>query len=127
MSRHFLFATFFCFFVLQPRILLASEEIELSAPNDIALVRPLSAAIDAVGKAVTECLKAGGDPQQCQCDNLDSIALFNKETAKLLAERPQWKDAMLLVRNFGSGGESLSLSMAGVIKQSQHDYSYCPK
>jgi hypothetical protein len=69
--------------------------IEVKAPKDIAAVKAIEDAMDALGRTVEACVEKGRTREVCACTDPPHLADVRKGYADLIKLHPTWKDQLL--------------------------------
>lgn len=82
--------------------------IEVTAPRDVTSVKGLNDALSALSKKATECVKAGGKPETCQCSDPQDLSSLRRGYESLIKEHPDWKDQLVTYQYVNQEGRNIS-------------------
>jgi hypothetical protein len=82
---------------------IGAADIEVTEPDDIALVRAIDDATGVASKSIGACRETGGELNDCLCANLADLDLVRDALEAALAAHPEWTDKALFVSDIGDG------------------------
>lgn len=121
----FCLAAFFSFPAFAEVQGLPDNVVELTSPEDLALLKELNDAKDNVTNRVTPCVDSGKPPAECHCENVDVLKNLDQTLRNVLAQRPSWdRDIVLFVAEWEDEG-SLNLSVPGIRNSVRNRLEQC--
>ena len=83
-------------------------DFEATDPVDVALVLALDSGVYAANEVIGACRRAGGELDDCVCDNQLTLNRVRAALDAVLAARPDWVDKALFVYD-NTNGQSLTI------------------
>jgi hypothetical protein len=91
---------------------------DITNPQKIAALTDISEKLGIVSTAVTNCMSAGKDHNNCMCENEKSILNFNEAVEKIFKTFPDL-NAMDIVNFKSPKGEYHGVSLSGLKRQAR--------
>jgi hypothetical protein len=99
--------------------------LQISAPNDVASIQTLTAALDTLSEKVTACVKGGDSAEMCQCRYPQDLLLLRKRYEGIIAKHPDWRDQLLSYQYVNKEGRNISGTLAMSNLRRQLDVLKC--
>lgn len=99
------------FYLLATTTVLAETALEVTTPDDVALVKALSHDLDAVTNSMTTCAGTGKALAACYCAAAPEIADLQSRQETVLKTRALWQDRMIHVAPAFNNGLDLYIDM----------------
>jgi hypothetical protein len=113
----------------EPPAHIKPEPITVDNPADLEDLNALRAVIAEISQSVTACMDAGGNPQDCQCQNYNNIKNFNVLYLQTLAAHPEWEGKIVFQNSVSEDGYAMGISTSFAGLQSQYEANHllkCP-